>query len=108
VSTPASRLAAAPALLSSPATSPLRLQQVAVPFVSPGSSRRNLTPLMNSMSPKPLPRTPRQSGQQQQQQQHQYNHRRTMSMSSSHQKTAVIAPSTYTGYDLSGRAYGDG
>lgn len=124
LSTPASRFAATPtAVLSSPATSPLRHQQVAVPFVSPSSTRRNLTPLMNSMSPKPLPRTPRQGqghphgqpaphknsprqapGQQQQQ----YNHRRTMSMSGSHQKTAVIAPSTYTGYDLSGRAYADG
>ncbi|KAJ1526796.1 hypothetical protein ONE63_008367 [Megalurothrips usitatus] len=109
VSTPAARFAASNtpnAVLSSPATSPLRLQQQqqqqAVPFVSPSTSRRNLTPLMNSMSPQPLPRTPRQ---QQQQPPQQYNHRRTQSSAS---KTAIIAPNTYTGFDLSGRAYNDG
>ncbi|KAK3927804.1 putative quinate permease [Frankliniella fusca] len=113
LSTPAARYASTPgaggggatptAVLSSPATSPLRLQQQqqTLPFVSPSTSRRNLTPLMNSMSPQPLPRTPRQ-----QQPQQQYNHRRTGSMSGT--RTAVIAPNTYTGYDLSGRAYGDG
>ncbi|XP_052124319.1 uncharacterized protein DKFZp434B061 [Frankliniella occidentalis] len=115
VSTPAARFAASAgggatptAVLSSPATSPLRLQQQkAVPFVSPSTSRRNLTPLMNSMSPQPLPRTPRQQQPlPQHQQQPQYNHRRTASMSGS--RTAIIAPNSYTGYDLSGRAYGDG
>jgi len=63
--------------------------------------RRNLTPLMNSMSPQ------RYSDRRPSRPQH-ATHRRSLSMSSTHSKiktTAIVAPSTYKSYDLEGLSY---